>query len=577
LRQLKQKFPEELVIIGVHSAKFPSEQLTANIRQAAMRLGIEHPVVNDAGFKVWNSYAVRAWPTLVLVDPTGRIAGEVSGEIMAEEFAQNIIEVIQQHPDAIDRTPLELRPEAHVEPDRPLRFPSRMLLQGNCMFISDSGHHRIIELQLDEDGLSGEVLRVFGSGEAALRDGPAEQAAFNHPHGLGLDGDPQSGTLYVADTENHAVRSVDLATGSVQTLAGTGQKAHGRLSMGSPLETPLRSPWAVLPLDRYLLIAMAGSHQIWVLIDRDQLGSFAGNGYEALVDGPVGESSFNQPSDLAFGMGYIFVADPEASAVRAISIGETPQTITLVGKGLFDFGDQDGPASDALLQHPTGLAVEGTSIYIADTYNNKIKLLNPLEGQVETLVGSGIAGSRDGSFEQAQLFEPEGVQVQQGRVYIADTNNHAVRVADLNTRQVHTFRMRGLDRLAQAPGGQPQAEILPTVEVGPSVVRLTIEPDLPSGYHRSADNPALLRIAGEDGQSQVLSFDAGQPIEWRQRAASDQDLPLDLALYYCQSENAQLCLIHDRKLVLPLRVVPGGPSEARIRYPVALPQFRADD
>jgi hypothetical protein len=203
-------------------------------------------------------------------------------------------------------------------------------------------------------------------------DGVGEGAQFAHPHGLGLKGSPDSGTLYVADTENHAVRAINLESGEVRTVAGTGQKAHGRLVLGSPTETPLRSPWAVLPLQQYVMIAMAGSHQIWVLIDEDQLGPFAGNGYEALVDGPVGEASFNQPSDIAFGMGHLFIADPEASAVRAISLGEPAQVVTLVGQGLFDWGDQDGSTSEALLQHPTGLAFDQQLVYVADTYNNKI-------------------------------------------------------------------------------------------------------------------------------------------------------------------------------------------------------------
>jgi hypothetical protein len=157
------------------------------------------------------------------------------------------------------------------------------------LYLSDTGHHRVLETRLDPDGLGGEVLRVFGSGQPGLRDGPAAQAAFDGPHGLGLDGE----TLYVADTDNHAIRVVDLRDGSLTTIAGTGQKAHGRFALAEPTQVPLRSPWAVLPLGEYLFIAMAGSHQIWVLIGRKQIGPFAGSGVEDLVDGPVGESSFN--------------------------------------------------------------------------------------------------------------------------------------------------------------------------------------------------------------------------------------------------------------------------------------------
>ncbi len=560
-------FPDELVIIGVHSGKFSTEQQTESIRQAVMRHGIQHPVVNDADFKIWNSYAVRAWPTLVLIDPRGRIAGEISGEILAEEFAQHIRAVIEQHPQEIDRAPLEQRPDARIQPDRPLRFPSRLLKSGSVLFIADTGHHRILEFHLDEDGLGGTLARVIGSGLSGLVDGTAAEAAFSYPHGLGLRGSPESGTLFVADTENHAVRAVDLSDGSVHTLAGTGEKAHGRLTLGSPETVPLRSPWAVLPLEQYLLIAMAGSHQIWLLTGEGQLGPFAGNGYEALVDGPVAESSFNQPSDLAFGMGHVFVADPEASAVRAISLLDSPSTITLVGQGLFDFGDQDGSGQSALLQHPVGLDFSGGLVYIADTYNNKIKLLDPAEGTVQTLIGDGVEVWRDGSFEQARLFEPEGVIESQGFLYIADTNNHQVRVADLAERQLHTFRMRGLERIPTVEQYRPVERLNP-LEVSPGVVTLHLDVRLPAGYKRSTDAPAVIQWSDGEDQKQ-LYFAAGEPIQWQVQTGADKELPVDVILYYCQEKEALLCMIHNRRLIIPLVVRSGGQSKVRVPFTVA--------
>lgn len=547
------------MVIGVHSAKFTSEQSTENIRQAVMREGIEHPVVNDAGMKTWNAYAVRAWPTLTLIDPHGRIAGETSGEIQAEDFADNIRDIIQQNPDAIDRTPLELRREVEMEPERPLHFPAKLFLSGDRLFISDTGHHRILEVRLDEDGLgdgagnSGEIVRVFGRGEAGMIDGPADQAAFNHPHGLSLSGELDSGLLYVADTENHAIRTVDLATGEVTTVAGIGRKAHGQRKLGVPTETALRNPWAVLAIGEYVFIAMAGSHQVWVLIKSDQLGPFAGNGYEALVDGPVGEASFNQPSDLSFGMGYLFVADPEASAVRAISLAETPQVVTLVGQGLFDWGDQDGPTSEALLQHPLGLTFDQQILYVADTYNNKIKLLDPAAGQVKTLIGNGEAGFRDGSFEDAQLFEPEGVQVHQGRLYIADTNNHLVRVADLTSRTVTTFHLKGLGNLPVANVIETPVHELVPVTGGPGKLWVKLDLQLPEGYHRNSEMPARL-IVGEGAEAVTYTFEEEENIVFPVEAQLDREVPLDLTLYYCKGGNDALCLIHSRLMKLPIRV-----------------------
>lgn len=538
-----------------------------------MREGIEHPVVNDAGMKTWNAYAVRAWPTLVLIDPHGRIAGETSGEILAEDLEENIRGIIQQNPEAIDRTPMALRREVEMEPERPLRYPAKLLFFGDRLFISDTGHHRILEVRLDDDGpsgpgTSGELVRVFGRGTAGLLDGPADQAAFHHPHGLSLAGDLDSGTLYVADTGNHAIRVIRLATGEVKTAAGTGQKAHGRLALGLPTETPLRDPWAVLAISEYVFIAMAGSHQIWVLIQDKQLGPFAGNGYEDLVDGPVGESSFNQPSDLSFGMGYLFVTDPEASAVRAITLNDQPKVQTLVGQGLFDWGDQDGTTREALLQHPAGLAFDQQVIYVADTYNNKIKLLDPVEGQVKTLIGNGEAGFRDGSFTEAHLFEPEGVQAHKGRLYIADTNNHQVRVADLERQMVTTFQLRGLERLPVAAAVETPVQTLATVSGAPGKLWVTLDVQLPAGHHRNAEMPAQV-IVGQGPGAARYTFGAAEEIIFPVEAQSAGDIPLDLTLYYCTDENAGLCLIHSRSLRMLVRVDAAAGDHARVPYSVA--------
>lgn len=558
-------FPEELVIIGVHSAKFSSEQLTENIRQAVMRHDIQHPVVNDAGFKIWNAYAVRAWPTLVLIDPNGRIAGETSGEILAEAFAENIRQVIRDNAELIERTPLGLIPEAQREPLSVLRYPARLLVQDDVLFIADTGHNRIVEVRLDPGGLGGEVQRVFGSGQPALIDGPAAEAAFHGPHGLGLKGSPADGTLFVADTENHAVRAIHLASGTVTTVAGTGQKGHGRIAPGLPTEMPLRSPWAVLPLAEYLFIAMAGSHQIWVLLGDGRLGPFAGNGAEDLVDGPLAESSFNQPSDLAYGFGHLLVADPEASAVRAVSLSETPQTATLVGQGLFDFGDQDGPTGTALLQHCVGLAAGEREIYVADTYNHKIKLLDPSAGQVNTLIGTGKPGSGDGSFEEAQLFGPEGIQYAAGRLWIADTNNHRIRVADLTERTVRTFQLRGIQRLP-VPGaatGRETAQMLPAQQAAVGRVRLVLDVRLPEGYKRNLDAPAIV-VCGDGERPERFTIPPDQPLAWEIDLHADVQLPVSLTLYYCQEQDAGLCLIHDRQVIVPLTLVPAGPKEIHV-------------
>jgi DNA-binding beta-propeller fold protein YncE len=443
LRQLRTQYPNELVVIGVHSPKFPAEKITENLRAAVIRHGIQHPVINDADFAVWSQYAVRAWPTVVLIDPVGKVVAQQAGEIEADGLAPIIDSMIADFKSQglLDESPvIGLLPEMAHEPSRLLQHPSKVLYAtGDRLFVADTGHHRLLEIQLGQDGLSGEIVRTFGSGLPGLQDGHREQAQFHAPHGMALHGT----TLYVADTENHAIRAIDLVWDSVRTVVGTGYK--GRIvtdTPSTPAAVALRSPWALVMLEELLWIAMAGSHQIWVLLGEEQLGVFAGNGAEALVDGPRYEASFNQPSDLVLAMNHLFVADAEASAIRAVTLDHEAKVFTLVGQGLFEFGDIDGLGATVRLQHPMGLAVQQNLLYIADSYNHKIKTLDPTSGRVTTLIGSGVAGAADGNFHQAQFFEPEGLAAANHRLYIADTNNHAIRVADLATAQVYTLELR---------------------------------------------------------------------------------------------------------------------------------------
>ena len=570
MRLLREKFPNELVIISVHSAKFPAEGLTSNIREAIMRHGLDHPVVNDVNFQVWQSYAVKAWPTLVVIDPQGKIVHTQSGEILAEEFAPQIEALISEFEGKglLDRTPLDFRSERNQEPMRPLDYPAKVLLTDkSILYIADTGHHRILEVQLSEDGLSGEIVRVFGSGQPGLQDGPVATAAFHGPHGLALSDD----TLYVADTENHAIRAIDLPSGTVRLVAGTGHKAHGSFMLGEPTETPLRSPWALLVVDDIVFIAMAGSHQIWALLQEEQLGPFFGNGQEALVDGDQMQSSFNQPSDLSLGMGHIFVADSEASAIRAITLIDKPRVVTLVGQGLFEFGDVDGRGGMVRLQHPAGLTFYEGLVYIADTYNHKIKTPDPTTGELKTLIGTGQPGHADGAFGEAELFEPEGVVASNGCLYIADTNNHLIRVADLASGMLHTLMLRGLERLQPVLTDEarpPDLRYDPLLVMAGQVT-LYFDIELPAGYKLNSEAPLTLRVA-QNGASTLYTFEPGQVPTVTLAINSDQDLTFDLTLYYCETEEERLCLIHDARFVLPCLTAGAGPPVVRVPYRVSI-------
>ncbi len=438
LRKLERKYNGALVVIGVHSPKFPGEMETEAVAGAVRRLSVGHPVVNDRDHRVWREYAVSCWPTLMLIDPRGKLIGLHEGEFALEEMDAALARLIAESDRAgrLDRRPLSFTVTRENEPDRPLFFPGKVLADavGKRLFVADTGHHRILELSMD-----GRLRRAFGGSAAGFEDGDAHSARFRGPQGLALAGE----WLYVADTNNHVVRRIDLQNALVVTVAGTGEPVHGSHRGGPAREVPLSSPWDVVAHRGRLFVAMAGLHQLWEVEPLDRAKPWVGSGRENIVDGPAEEAQLAQPSGLALDEAAetLFVADSETSAIRAVAL-EGGYVHTVVGTGLFDFGDADGSGDVVRLQHPLGLAFADGVLYVADSYNHKIKRCDPAARRVTGFLGSGVPGHRDGSAAAAQFSEPGGVSVGGGKLYVADTNNHAIRVCDLATGKVKTLDVR---------------------------------------------------------------------------------------------------------------------------------------
>jgi sugar lactone lactonase YvrE len=280
------------------------------------------------------------------------------------------------------------------------------------------------------------VLAVIGCGRAGLVDGNFEMAQFHHPQGMALAGE----TLYVADAENHAIRRVDLARRTVATIAGTGRQARALGQAGRGETTALNSPWDLAAHQGVLYIAMAGSHQVWRMdLATGIVRPHAGVGREARVDGPLPDAALAQPSGLTTDGRQLYVADSESSAIRSVDMDEEGVAETVAGGDLFEFGDRDGQGREVRLQHPLDVTYHRGLLYVADTYNHKIKRLSPEDGVAETLVGAGEPGLRDGA--RALFHEPSGLCAAGDALYVADTNNHAIRVVDLLTRRVTTARI----------------------------------------------------------------------------------------------------------------------------------------
>jgi sugar lactone lactonase YvrE/thiol-disulfide isomerase/thioredoxin len=493
LKKLERAYPNELVVVGVHSAKFEGEKDTSNIREAILRYEIEHPVVNDAQMVIWDRYRVQSWPSMALIDPEGKLVGMTSGEVTFEQLQGILQNALPYYQEAglVDRAPLRLALERDKLEPRPLLFPGKLLADATSdrLYIVDSNHNRIVIAQLD-----GVVQDVVGGGSIGSQDGSYQEASFNHPQGLAL----AEKALYVADTENHLIRKIDLEARRVSTIAGVGKQARGPWPAtaaldaagnptirwtGLPRDTDLNSPWALFVHEEMLYAAMAGPHQIWRMpLDESTIEIYAGNGREDIVDGPLlpprpyqeGYCSFAQPSGLASDGEWLYVADTEGSSIRAVPFDASKQVQTIIGTSnlpggrLFMFGDRDGQGlveidgprrayrgdsrqtTGPLLQHAIGVAWYEGKLYVADTYNNKIKVVDPSERTCQTLAGTAEAGSTDGAADVATFDEPAGISAARGKLYVADTNNHLVRIVHLDeANRVSTLELTGL----APPGG----------------------------------------------------------------------------------------------------------------------------
>ncbi|MEO1590255.1 MAG: thioredoxin-like domain-containing protein [Cyanobacteria bacterium J06632_22] len=411
LQQIEQRYDDQLVIIGIHSAKFDAEQSPDSVQQAIAQFGITHPVVVDVGLQLWQAYAVRAWPTLVFIDQQGYIVRQLSGERSLAQLQQVLDPLVDGVNGVmtarISGASLPPAPSCPA-PDPPLKFPGKILAQANQLFIADTGHHRIVVTDL-----SGTLQHYVGTGAAGLRDGDFQTAQFQQPQGMTWDTAQQ--VLYIADAGNHAIRQIDFAQQRVQTLAGNGEQSraifpHGGLGKG----LPLNSPWDLALVEQQLYIAMAGAHQIWVMdLKRQRLETYLGTGAEGCVDGDRTVVAFAQPSGLATDGQCLYVADSETSSIRRVRLGTHPRVETLCGSGaLFDYGDQDGTGAVVRLQHPLDVALDdvalddvaqGEGLLIADTYNHKVKRLCLRSHHCQTLVSglnrpSGVTGSARGVF-----------------------------------------------------------------------------------------------------------------------------------------------------------------------------------
>ncbi|WP_406270920.1 thioredoxin-like domain-containing protein [Streptomyces sp. NBC_00191] len=534
LRELEEKHRDTVVIIGIHSPKFVHEAEHQAVVDAVERYQVHHPVLDDPELATWKQYAVRAWPTLVVIDPEGYVVAQHAGEGHAHAIEKLVEELEAEH---AAKGTLRRGDGPYVAPEpvaTHLRFPGKALvLPDGGFLVSDTTRHQLVRLAADAET----VVQRYGDGERGLVDGGPERARFSEPQGLAL---LPGGRVVVADTVNHALRVLDLENAETTTVAGTGRQWwQGSPTNGPARDVDLSSPWDVAWWQGEVWIAMAGVHQLWAY-DPEQgtVRVAAGTTNEGLVDGPVAEAWFAQPSGLAATEERLWVADSETSALRYVD--REGAVHTAVGTGLFDFGHRDGAAGQALLQHPLGVtALPDGSVAVSDTYNHALRRYDPYIGEVTTLA-TDLREPSDAVLVGEDIVVVESARHRLTRLRLPEEAVRVDAVAHRTQRaatEVAAGKLR-LDVVFQAPAGQKL-----DTRYGPST-RLLV-----------SSTPPELLISGEGAGTDLardLEIDpavAEGVLHVSAMAASCDDDP---------SNEYPACHVHQQDWGVPVRVSADG-------------------
>jgi thiol-disulfide isomerase/thioredoxin len=555
LRELETTYADVLTVVGVHSPKFEHEKLADTVVQAIHRHDIHHPVLNDPDMTTWQAYGVRAWPTLVLVDPEGHIVATYSGEGHGHAIDALLQDLIPQHEQkgTLERGPGVYKPvesPAGVfrQPGKLETIPAhyREFLAGADLLVSDSGAHRLAAIHHTSPDT---VLWAAGVGTRGANDGGVDDAQFCEPYGVAWVS-PEDAVglgyhLVVADTANHLLRGINLATGLVTTIAGTGRQwMQLEPTTGAALDVSLSTPWDVIVDGTTAIMAMAGDHRLWRCdLAAGEVSIFAGTSNEGLVDGRVADAWFAQPSGLSGSVEDFWVVDAETSALRRIANGVVA---TVAGQGLYEFGHVDGSGDQALLQHPLGSVIlPDGSVAIADSYNGAIRRYNPLTNQVTTL--------------HRGLREPSDIAIvgdgDETKLAVVESSANRVVILGLPADSVHQGEAL---RLVRAP-----------IEVAPGRVRVNVIFEPPPGQKRDDRYGPSTQLVVSSTPRNLLSDGTGNSVDL-DRSVTIAD-GVDSGVLHVQAKGASCedgefaaCHIHQQDWGIPIVVTPGGLTEVTL-------------
>lgn len=563
LKELKRldEIHDNLSIIIVHSGKYESEGQTATLRNFIIENDVPFTVINDSAFVMFSEYGIEAWPTNILIDPTGKIM--LRSEGMSVEG--DISALIELYDGPSKTGGSYLFSETQRFNQGVICYPTFIASDEQfSLFISETRSHRI--LQTDRGGYSEHII---GSGFPGFEDGNQRSARFYLPRGVAFD--RRDSVLYIADTGNDAIRKFNLETRQVTTVLGNGERASTPPEMIVDRSHRLNQPTDLVVVDGALYITMTGWNQIWMMdIESGMATPVAGDGQFGFTEGRALQSNLAEPFGItADESGIVYFTERQSSGIRSLNKG---RLLTIMGQGTFEYGDEDGRSKKALMRGPSGITYHNERLYVSDQYNQKIKVVDPNKGISETFLGSGQMGFRSGVPQRIEFNHPTGLAVFNNELFIADTYNQVVRRYNFETEIIRSFDLMNKDQMEFNPINIYEMFEIDTLIIPRGESQVVLNFQLDSLWTLAQNAPHGVVIKSKDSgvkiDPQGLDEELGAVVLHLENYGSYNHFVADITLFYTDVEHNQNTYIKSFTILAPVQVQESAPLIQDVTVPL---------
>lgn len=537
LKKLQDKYPNLLTIIGVHYPTFENEKNYLSVKKAIIRNEIDYPVINDAGLELSKKFDVKKSSTMLLFGLNGKILYNSNNFEDINEFYEKISKTISKNKLSINRDELPIVLEKNTSISNILDGPRKMIfvdkfsyknIEFPAIVIANTGNNSIIISKL-----SGEIIYKIGSGVSGFENGEFSKAKFYQPQSMLY----ANNKLYIADMGNNSIRIADFETQKISTLIGNGNQGGQILSKRNNAEdTELNHPNDIefFPSKNSLVINNSGTNQILVYdLDKKDIAVLAGNSQSDDVDGIYPNNSLNNVADMAVHNKKLYLIQSKNGLIKSLNIDGELVTI-----------NANNPVK---FQNPNAIIVDDSGIYIADSFNHSIKKYDLTTNQITKIAGNN-RGEEIG--DKTQFDEPSGMVAFIDKIYVSDTNNNRILMVNKGNAASSLLDILPQQKLSK----ETLVEYLPRLESGKDLNMKTNQEiefklNVKKNWKINRLAPSflnLLELQDNNNANILANFD------WNDVIANKITLPkinnkkeylLQGKIYYCKDALNSLCYI----------------------------------